>query len=315
MADHRLKIRKLDAVDLVKGIFKLYLTCPGYYIKLILIFLAVIIFIEYFLLNYVHSNLFITVSPETGAPIFDHKLIGGLSVFVIAIIAMAVMVPINLASIIALTRSLIIQREFTLPSILHEIHPKVSGCVLVYLTYQAVNLILFCLIWLLLAGSIFTHRLELLFSLAVVVFGIFVYFIPKFLFIVHSFYFEESSVKEAIKDSFRLTNGYWFHTIWYWTIVNFLVMIGEIIGYVGTFLITLLFAADIAALDPVVYAIPVAMSSLWMTFILVMIFPIRIIGSILMYFDLRARKDGFTNEDLERSLNPPETTIPAELTT
>jgi hypothetical protein len=314
MMDHRLKIRKLDAVDLVKGIFKLYLASPGYYIKLILIFLSALIFLEQFFLKNLIIFIVGATDPETGALTASPDLIINASVFVIVVLAFAIMVPINMAAMIALTRRLILRSEVTYSSILKEIRPKIPGCVLVFLTYLAINLTLFALVILISSSNIIQGQ-ELFLSLLIIPIGIFIYLIPKFLFVVHSYFFEDSSVKDAIKESFRLTNGYWFRTALFWMLVNFLFFIGELIGHIGERLMIILLSFFEPEFEPTTYTIQVIFSSLWMTLILILIIPIRIIGSILMYFDLRARKDGFTNEDLAKSLNPSETAIPAELIT
>jgi hypothetical protein len=111
----------------------------------------------------------------------------------------------------------------------------------------------------------------------------------KLLFIPHSVILDDLGAVDAFKRSFSLVTGYWWRTFGIYILISFIV--GFIVGMLQQ--LAGLISLGLNQLPAIPPMVTIGVAGLLMTIIQLVIQPIGIIATTLLYYDLRIRKEGF----------------------
>jgi hypothetical protein len=131
-----------------------------------------------------------------------------------------------------------------------------------------------------------------------------VYLAVMWLFVTPVIAVEGRSVMDALRRSWDLVAGEWWRCFGTYLLLNLLVgLVGAAISYPVTGIAVVLMSKDHMALAQ-------GLSSGISTALSLFVQPVLIIGLVLLYFDMRIRKEGFDLQVLAQAMNVPASEIP-----
>ncbi len=214
----------------------------------------------------------------------------------IGIFLMFFLGPLSQAAMVYIVSETILGRGTNIEDSIKTILPKVGTIILAYIMVGIIILVTYAPIFI---------SMTILFSdpgnenaVFIALFFIWLYPISalvllwltiKLLFIPHSVILDNLGAVEAFKRSFRLVTGYWWRTFGIYILISFIVLFIVSMLQQLTGLITL-GLNQLPAIPPMV---TVGVAGVLMTIISLVIQPIGIIATTLLYYDLRIRKEGF----------------------
>jgi len=217
-------------------------------------------------------------------------------IMVLGMFLMFFLAPMAQAAMVYIVSETILGRETTIADSIRAILPKVGTIILAYIVVGIIILITYSPI--ILSMGIFFARpadqnavltalgLIWLYPVSAVVL---LWLTVKFLFIPHSVILDDLGAVDAFKRSFNLVTGYWWRTFGIYILISFIVGIIVALLQQGVAVVNL-------GLNQLPHILPLAIvgiGGLLMTVISIVIQPIGIIATTLLYYDLRIRKEGF----------------------
>jgi hypothetical protein len=314
-------IRPMDLADILDGTIRIYRRNPWTFIAILTAFVAVPVFITQLANSYIEPAVFqmMKIAGAGGALEALNPL--RTRTVTIALITLASMqpfvfflVPIAQAAIVYAVSETLLGRLPTISESIRAISPKLWTIVLAYLVFIGIILI-FYIPFLLFFAVPPDHPdiIPILIGFLLVFIACFffiIFFILKFLFIPHSIVLDGASVWGSLRRSYTLVSGHWWRIFGIYLVIGILVgIVVSLLGLSG-YLVEML----LRKIPSVTAGTTIFIRSVITTVIYMVINPITLIAHVLLYYDLRIRKEGFDLVLLASSLGggqkPAEESLP-----
>ncbi len=294
-------IRPMDLADILDSTIRIYRANPWTFIALLAAFISIPTLINQIADAYIEPAMRdMLMMQMQGGSLEDALAIAKSSRVTNSVIAIAAtgpllffLIPLAQASIVHAVSETLLGRHAAFADSIRAIWPKAGSIILAYLLYTFVILIFF-VPFLLFLGIPYDHP-----EIALIVIGFFVVFLVcfffmfffwiKFLFIPHAVVLDGEGALGSLKRSYTLTSGYWWRTFGIYFVVMLVV---SIVIYLLS-LLGILIDKGLTTVPGITLDFGIVVKSMVTTMVSLIINPITLIAQVLLYYDLRIRKEGF----------------------
>ncbi len=294
-------LRPMDVGDVLDGTIRVYRARPWVFIGIMAVIAGIPLLIQQSTARYftvILGDIIQLISAEDANPdmleaFTSQEFIVATAIFFFAGILMFFFAPLAQAAMIHAVSETILGRESDIGTSIRAILSRVGSIILAYFLLGLIMLTAYIPIVLLVMLGTFGDNpllvLLILIPVMFVVLFVLMYVYIKFLFIPHAIVLDGTSAIDAFRRSFNLTGGYWWRTFGIFMLIS--IIIGIIANLLGQGIalaeMGLRFALGLNEI------IIVAIGGTLMTVLSLIIQPITIIATTLLYYDLRIRKEGF----------------------
>jgi len=292
-------LRPMDVGDVLDNTIRVYRSNWLVFIGIWAVILSVPTYIQLSALQYFINILTsaMLAAPDAGPEALNvfqsEEFYLSLGVLGIAAFLMFFLAPIAQAAMVFGVSETILGREPGIRESIIRVLPKAGTIILAYFLLGIIMVVTYLPIILfvaLISSDPLNYAAPMALTFLFPVSGVLLlYLTVKLLFIPHAIILDDVGAVDAFRRSFSLVTGYWWRVFGIYILVSLIVQIIVSLLNQGVSLINMGLGLIPGMTDIVI----VALGGVLMTVISLVIQPIVIIATTLLYYDLRIRKEGF----------------------